>query len=241
MIFYRRLTPFKAISFDLDDTLYSNGPIMRTTEERMIEYFSVSLAQFSDVNGQQISFSYHYWSSFRQQALNNTPALVHDVAALRLVSYTLGMQALGMPLAEAQSKAHAALTYFTCERSAFSLPESTHDFLQKLAEKIPLVAITNGNVDVEAIGIKKYFSSIYHAGKGIKQKPDSQMFDLACQKLNISTAQLLHVGDCGRADIAGAIKAGCQAAWLPRYTIGKPLTVLPHIQLTHVDELLTFT
>jgi putative hydrolase of the HAD superfamily len=212
---------------------------MRTTEEKMIEYFSASLASFSVVDGQKKSFSHRYWFTFRQHALKNNPDLIHDVAALRYVCYTLGIQALGLPLAEAQNKAHAALAYFTCERSAFRLPESTHVFLQKLAEQIPLVAITNGNVDVAAIGIKKYFSSIYHAGKGIKQKPDSQMFDLACRKLNISTAQLLHVGDCGRADIAGAIKAGCQAAWLPRYTIGKPLTVLPHIQLTHVDELLT--
>ena len=90
MIFYRRLRPFKAISFDLDDTLYSNGPIMRTTEEKMIEYFSVALASFSVVNGQKKSFSHHYWFTFRQHALKNNPDLIHDVAALRYVFYTLG-------------------------------------------------------------------------------------------------------------------------------------------------------
>ncbi len=240
MIFYRRLTHFKAISFDLDDTLYSNAPIMRATGLKMVEYFSRSFASFRDVNHQPISFSHHYWLAFRQQALQINPELVHDVAALRLVSYTLGIQALGIPLPEAKIQAKLALDYFTRERSSFILPDKTHLFLQELSDNLPLVAITNGNVDVEAIGLKQYFTAIYHAGNGVKQKPDSQMFNLACQNLNISPDQLLHVGDCGRADISGAIKAGCQAAWLPSYKIGRPVTVLPHIQLEQVDELLNF-
>jgi len=238
MIFYRRLTPFKAISFDLDDTLYSNAPIMQATELKMIEYFSRSFASLAKVNCQNISFSNRYWFTFRQQALGINPDLRHDVAALRLVCYTLGIQALGVSLIEAKEQARLALEYFTRERSAFSLPENTHLFLQQLAKSLPLVAITNGNVDVEAIGLKKYFTSIYHAGNGVKQKPDSQMFNLACQKLNIRPGQLLHVGDCGHADISGAVKAGCQAAWLSSYKVGKPLKILPHIKLEHVDELL---
>lgn len=240
MIFYRRLSLIKAISFDLDDTLYSNAPIMRATEEKMVEYFSVALASFSTTIDQPRSFTYRYWFTFRQQALKNNPELIHDVAALRLVSYTLGMEALGITPIVAKDLAQKALAYFTRERSAFELPEKTHEFLQQLSENIPLIAITNGNVDVEAIGIKKYFSAVYHAADGLKQKPNSQMFDLACKNINISPKALLHVGDCGRADIAGAMRAGCQAAWLPKYDVGKPLTVLPHIELNHVDELLTF-
>ena len=36
MKFYRRLANIKAISFDLDDTLYSNRPVMVAIEKKMI-------------------------------------------------------------------------------------------------------------------------------------------------------------------------------------------------------------
>jgi putative hydrolase of the HAD superfamily len=67
------------------------------------------------------------------------------------------------------------------------------------------------------------------------------MFVLACQKLAIKPSELLHVGDCGRADIQGALLAGCQAAWLSCYDVGKPITELPHIdlnELSHLERLL---
>ena len=44
MRFYRRLQPFKAISFDLDDTLYNNTPVMAVTEAKMTSYFDSLLS-----------------------------------------------------------------------------------------------------------------------------------------------------------------------------------------------------
>ena len=35
MHFYKALLPFKAISFDLDDTLYDNGPVIEQAEQAM--------------------------------------------------------------------------------------------------------------------------------------------------------------------------------------------------------------
>ena len=46
MHFYRRLKPIKAITFDLDDTLYDNYPvILKTTEEshRFLQAYHPSL------------------------------------------------------------------------------------------------------------------------------------------------------------------------------------------------------
>ena len=105
--------------------------------------------------------------------------------------------------------------------------------------KLPIVAITNGNVDTDKIGLTGYFAEIYHAGNGLISKPDSDMFIRACNALAIQPQELLHVGDCGRADILGGLNAGCQTAWFPEYGVGKPLTVLPHIELDNVAELLT--
>ena len=240
MKFYQCLAPIKAISFDLDDTLYANRPVMIASDEKMLQYFAEHFIDKLVGRYQNVLLDQTFWQRFKQQALDENPALIHDVAALRLESYFLGACFLGYSIDEAKKKSQQALQYFIIVRSQFTVPETIHCLLNQLRQHYPLVAISNGNVDTQAIGIAHYFGHVFHAANGIKQKPDVEMFNLACQQLAIKPEQLLHVGDCGYADIEGAINAGCQAAWLPEYKVGKPLTVLPHIELLTVTELADF-
>jgi len=232
MRFNSRLKPFKAISFDLDDTLYSNFPVMMATDAKMTQYFAQVLPPC--IAGE---YNQSYWLTYRNQALIDNPLLIHDVGDLRLRSCFLGIKALGFEDKQAIKLAHQALDYFVSQRSDFSVPNAVHQLLSALKAKWPLVAISNGNVDTQAIGLKDYFVDIYHAGQSLKQKPDTDMFDLACKNLAILPEQLLHVGDCGRSDIYGAVNAGCQTAWVSTYDVGKPITVLANIELTDVVEL----
>lgn len=244
MKFYQRLKPFKAISFDLDDTLYNNQPVMRSTEKKLIDFLASLLPERADV-GQ------NFWLYCREQALAQQPGLVHDVGALRLASYVLGFIELGVTEIKAKQYADQAYAFFKHHRSDFTVPSSVIRLLSQLANKLPLVVISNGNVDTKAIGIDHYFKHIYHAGvsvdtghsgkenviQSLKQKPEPDMFHLACQQLNILPGELLHVGDCGQADILGAMAAGCQTVWLSCYNVGKPLSVLPHVEITDIVEL----
>jgi len=238
MQFYRRLKAFKAISFDLDDTLYNNRPIMLAIEKKMVSYFAEQLSAY------KLTFSRRYWSKFRREAIQHNADLNHDVVQVRFESYRLGLLALGITDDKAVIQAQAAVDYFISLRSDFIVPKASHDLLAMLSEHFPLVAISNGNVDTKALGIDKYFQYIYHAGFQtkmdnllLKQKPEIDMFSLVCQQLAIEPQELLHVGDCGFADIHGALNAGCQTAWLPHYGVGKPLNQLPHIELSNLQEL----
>ncbi|MBL4763693.1 MAG: HAD-IA family hydrolase [Colwellia sp.] len=242
MKFYRRLTEIKAISFDLDDTLYSNKPVMLGIEKKMIAYFSCQPILKNSMPDQHKLLNGHFWYHFRRQALLKQPDLAHDVVQVRLVSYQLGFISLGLAENIARQQAQAALDYFIELRSDFTVPEQSKKLLANLSEKYPLIAISNGNVDTKALGISRYFQHIYHAGwqtdgRLLKQKPANDMFTVACQQLAIKPSQLLHVGDCGRADIQGALLAGCQAAWLSCYDVGKPIAVLPHIELNKLNQL----
>jgi putative hydrolase of the HAD superfamily len=249
MKFYRRLAPFQAISFDLDDTLYSNYPVMMATDAKMVAYFSKLFSVKATLsNGlKNRVFNYLFWKPFHQQVLKEKPQLIHHVGDVRLATYTLGMQALGFSEGDAEHEAQKALDYFVLQRSDFEVPESVHQLLKSLQKKYPLVAISNGNVDTDKIDISKYFTYRFHAGDifttpqnnkiQLRQKPHTDMFDVACGKLLIKPEQLLHVGDCGRSDIQGAINAGCQTAWISCYDVGKPLTVLPNIELSDISEL----
>lgn len=264
MQFYRRLSTIKAISFDLDDTLYNNRPIMLAIEKKMCAHFVALFAtKLPELNpSTNLNFNRQFWAPFRAQATQAQPDIHHDVVQHRFESYRLGMIAHGLSNEVAQTLAQAALDYFIALRSDFVVPKASHELLARLAKKYPLASISNGNVDTKALGIDHYFSHIYHAGYQVvhqadsdkenalgvvggkpnvplfKHKPDTDMFHDVCTKLNIQPHELLHVGDCGLADIHGALTAGCQAAWLPQYGVGKTLKQLPHIELKSVNELL---
>lgn len=268
MQFYRRLSTIKAISFDLDDTLYNNRPVMQGIESKMVDYFTELFNQrlpekiassnksgtFSDNLRLTPPFNRRFWAPFRQQSIQINPDISHDVVQHRFESYRLGFIAFNIPETEAAVMAQAALDYFIQLRSDFTVPKVSYELLASLSKQYPLVSISNGNVDTKVLGLDKYFTHIYHAGYQLgntlgvvgglpnaelnKHKPATDMFDDVCRKLSIQPHELLHVGDCGNADIHGALTAGCQTAWLPQYGVGKPLKQVPHIELKQVSDLL---
>ena len=245
----------KAISFDLDDNLYNNRPIMQSIEKEMTAYFTDKFAQLlPQITG---VFNRSFWAPYRLQAIQNNNDIYHDVVCHRYESYRLGFLEHKLTNVVATQEAQAALDYFISLRSNFSVPKASIELLESLSAKYPLVAISNGNVDTKAIGIAHFFKHIYHAGyqvssdflyKGklldskqlLRMKPSTDMFDEVCEKLNIAPKELLHVGDCGVADIQGALNAGCQSAWLSKYDVGKPLKQVPHIELNNIADLALF-
>jgi len=251
MQIYRCLTAIKAISFDLDDTLYNNRPVMEAIEKKIISYFTEKFAALFSASNTVLStqvkplFNQCFWSPYRTQAIALNPDITHDVVRLRFETYRLGFLAHNFSAEEAIKEAQAGLDYFISLRSDFSVPKASHELLARLSKAFPLVAISNGNVNTKALGLDHYFQHIHHAGFQVneqgeyllKQKPATDMFTVVCEQLAILPAELLHVGDCGFADIHGALEAGCQAAWLPAYGVGKALQQIPHIELTRVDDL----
>ncbi|WP_448549504.1 HAD-IA family hydrolase [Thalassotalea fusca] len=237
MRFNRRLRPFRAISFDLDDTLYSNRPIMHATESAMTKYFAEHVNEPFSVKQ---PLNYVFWFKIRSRVLRAQTALQHDVGELRRQTYFSGLVDLGLTSEKAKSLADDAYQYFMHHRCDFTVAEPVHHLLKKLAEKWPLVAISNGNVDTRKIGINQYFSHTYHANLTQAQKPRPDMFENASCALGVATHHILHVGDCGHSDIYGAMAAGCQSAWVSTYDVGKPICVLPDIELNDVTELAVF-
>lgn len=227
---YRRLTQFKALSFDLDDTLYSNHQVMQQAYAQMYCYFTEHQPELAQ-------FKWAQWREYRHQALVQQPDLRHNVTAWRCASYTIAYSKLGFNAEQALAKAEHATAFFLLQRSNFQVAASTLSWLAQLAKRWPLVAISNGNVDVNRIGIAPYFNAVYQANGENLCKPYPDMFHKACKHLSIKPSQLLHIGDCGHSDVFGAINAGCQAVLYQQYQVGKPLKVLPHVQISQLTEL----
>lgn len=229
MHFYKALLPFKAISFDLDDTLYNNGPVIEQAELAMQQ----KLLQLAPQLG---LISPEFWWQKRKELAQLNPEVRHDVSRWRLLSLEQGLMELGIGRCEAGEIAELAFSAFYTARSNLTVPDSSHQLLKALAERYPLVAITNGNADLQLLGIAQYFQLLYRAGPGGRMKPFPDMFHKACQQLAIQPNELLHIGDNSKADVRGALNAGCQAVWL-KHEAHFQTAVLPHLQIDSLEQL----
>lgn len=224
----------KAISFDLDDTLYDNRPIIAAAEGTLLEWLAKEYPRSGNWQAAD-------WRALKRQLLQQRAELTHDTSAARLALLQTGLEMLGYEKNEAKLGAKAGLALFLERRSDFRVSQEVLALLAQLAERFRLVGITNGNVDAGRIGLGEMFEFVLHPGNGIRRKPWGDMFQLAAERLVLPSEALLHVGDHPLTDVEGARKAGCQAAWLnPAFAADNcraANTLLPHIQFSSLSEL----
>ena len=112
--------------------------------------------------------------------------------------------------------ADAAMDLFLAARSDVELfPEVLHA-LERLAARYPLVALTNGNADIERAGVARFFLGVTNPAVAGVAKPDARIFHAACGRAGVNAAEAMHVGDHPDLDVRAAARAGLQAAWMNR-------------------------
>ena len=234
MIFFRKIEKIQAISFDLDDTLYDNYPIMRRAESKLQTYMSHN---YPLTQGRDLSF----WLAIKRGLLKETPKLAFDMGELRRRTLHTGLSKCGYGSDVLEGYVQSCFDYFYFERSNFTVSESVKAVLETLSDKVPLVAITNGNVNLEQVGIGEYFVSCFHARLHQPMKPHPKMFEMTQDLLKVPHQQILHVGDNLEKDVMGATRVGFKTAWYAcdrKMDLNKEATtVLPDIQLHSLTEL----
>lgn len=235
MRFYRRCTEIKAITFDLDDTLYDNRPIIVQLER----YLESWLHQHHPVTSTR---SKSWWQALKRAVIIEKPSLKHDLTQWRYYQLQKGFVELGYSADEANRAAAAAMEQVSIYRNQVHVPAESLHVLKKLAQNYRLVAITNGNVDVEKVGLVSYFEATFRAGPDGRSKPLPDLFDQASQYLALPSNEILHVGDNLRTDVLGAKRCGFQACWFNPHTenirTNIKARVLPDVEVTHLKQLL---
>ncbi|MBM3072520.1 5-amino-6-(5-phospho-D-ribitylamino)uracil phosphatase YigB [Enterobacter sp. RHBSTW-00994] len=236
MRFYRPLGQISALTFDLDDTLYDNRQVILRTEQESLAFvqnYHPALKEMQNKDFQRL-----------RQALRETePDIYHDVTEWRRRAVEQAMLNAGMSAHDAAIGAEASMENFAKWRSRIDVPQETHDTLAKLAEKWPLVAITNGNAQPELFGLGDYFEFVLRAGPDGRAKPFNDMYHLAAEKLALTPGKILHVGDDLTTDVAGAIRCGMQACWIKPENAdlmqANDSRLLPHVEISRLASLTT--
>jgi putative hydrolase of the HAD superfamily len=235
MIYYKKLKPIQAITFDLDDTLYENTSVIVKAERSLVALMHDQYPATKHVYD-------GFWRIHQKAHILANPMLKNDMGELRRLSLKSGLMELGLSVNELNAATKKCFEHFYFQRSNFTLNRNIHSLLKTLSDNLPLVAITNGNVDLQQIGLNEYFNACFKASVEMPMKPDKAMFDAAQAHLNIPHENILHVGDNLPKDIYGALKAGYQTAWYAedrRMNMrDEKAQVLPHVQLSHLNQLL---
>lgn len=235
MIYYKRLKSIQAITFDLDDTLYENTSIIIKAQRSLVEFMHNKYPATQHTHKD-------FWQNHQKVHVLSNPLLKNDISELRRLSLESGFIELGLSGSELNSATSLCFEHFYFQRSNFFLKRNVHSLLKALSERLPLVAITNGNVDLKQIGLEGYFCACFKASINLPMKPDKAMFDAAQAHLNVPHGNILHVGDNLQKDIYGALRAGYQTAWYAEdrgmMMRDEKAPVLPHVQLSQLSQLL---
>ncbi|GAB2476791.1 HAD family hydrolase [Comamonas humi] len=201
------ISRIRAISFDLDDTLWPVLPTLARAEAAqhafLQQHAPATAAWLQDPDNARrlrerlrvdLAHRLHDMTHFRQQFI------------ARALEQTGGDAALMPPAFEA----------FHAGRNQVDMFDEVHDCLAWLQARYPLVAISNGNARLDRVGLDGYFSAGISAHLAGMAKPDARIFEMAAQQLELPLSAFLHVGDDAALDVEGALAAGMQAAWVQR-------------------------
>lgn len=229
--FHRRLRPVQVISFDLDDTLYDNGPVMQRAEQALVDYLHQQYPQTQ-------SLAVKDWRALRDRVAASDPDLATNMTALRLTTLEQGLVASGVAIASSRQASEDAMAEFLSYRNRVDVAAEVHQLLAALSQRFALIAVSNGNADIAEMGLGSYFSHAWQPTAALRGKPTTDMFEAARRALGFAPGELLHIGDHPVSDVQGAARFGAQSVWLNES--GRPhpqLTWLPSVTITHLPAL----
>ncbi len=197
----------KAITLDLDDTLWPVWPTIHRAEQALIDWLTQHAPATAALSGEP-----EVKKSVRAEINLRHAAQAHNLSFLRL-------EAIREMLLRAGDPGHLAEPAFDVFFAARQRVELFEDALPALAfwsQRYPVVALSNGNADVHRVGIGQHFRASVSAQSLGVAKPDLRIFVAGAQAAGVLPHEVLHIGDDAHADCMGAMDAGMQVVWLNR-------------------------
>lgn len=220
----------RALTLDLDDTLWPIAPVMQRAEQRLDDWLQQHCPEIA------AAFPIPSMRELRDRVFAENPHLAHDFTELRKIS----LRAMFTPFGFGDDWVERAYSEFYTARNEVEYYEDALPALQRLAACVPLVSISNGNADLERMGLNHFFQFSLCARSHGVAKPHPDIFHAACRRLGCAPNTVLHVGDDPLLDVAGAQSAGLRTVWLNRHDALWPLAAeqtQPDLVLSRLDAL----
>jgi FMN hydrolase / 5-amino-6-(5-phospho-D-ribitylamino)uracil phosphatase len=195
-----------ALTIDLDDTLWPVMPALEKADRDLDNYLREHYPLVAK------TWPIPAMRELRARVAAERIDLAHDFTAQRYITMQRAFDACGI----AEAPLDALWEIYASARNSVELYPDALPALERLRILRPVASLTNGNADLERIGLHRHFT--YHiAARDIgAAKPDARIFHAAATLLNVAPENILHVGDDPELDVVGAREAGMRTAWINR-------------------------
>jgi len=195
-----------AISLDLDDTLWPVLPTLIHAEKTLMAWLIEHAPSTAQILTPQAR------AQFRDAVLSRHPDRAHDMSFIRHQLLRDALDAAG----DDPTHADQAFEVFLAARQQVTLFDDVRPVLERWQARYKLIAISNGNADLDRIGLGHWFDLKLSAHEVGMAKPDPRIFRLACDRAGVQPEQVLHIGDKHAVDCIAAREVGLKAAWIRR-------------------------
>mgnify|MGYP000269861019 FL=1 len=234
--------PIKAITFDLDDTLWPLKPTLMHAEHETYEWLKINAESLTK------QFSLAAMSEFRFKLFKEDIRFKNQISQVRketIKAFALRSdysETAAIELAEQAFNVHYQL------RQKVNCYEGVEELLSILSQNHLLGTISNGNADVKQTCIGHHFSFALSAEHINSSKPDALIFDTALTRIQdlldqrLDPSEVVHVGDDFLCDVVGAKRAQFKAIWLDGHEhkhdcIKKPVAKKEHTECRQSEGL----
>ena len=196
----------KAITFDLDDTFWDVKPVIINAEMKTRKFIEDKIG----------ILEWGSWEEFkliREKLILKDSSYEFDVGKLRKKLLLMKIQDHMSDSETANELAEKAFQLFFKERNKVEFFPYVLDEIMKLSQIYELGCLTNGNADINMIGVSKFFKFNISSKDVFANKPNENHFHRAKELLGVSKEEILHIGDHKINDMLGAINYGVEALW----------------------------
>ena len=198
----------KAILMDLDNTLYDATAAYQRGEEAALR-----------LGAELLGISPEVWTEVWQTGKARTKELLKDCAAQhhRLFYIQHALEYLGRSPFDHTEEIYEA--YWQAALDGMKLFAGVEEFLQQARDRgIKLALCTDMTAamqyrKIRQLGLDKYLDALVTSEEAGIEKPAAKMFTMVLEKLGVTAAEAVMIGDSLSKDVAGAKEAGIRAIW----------------------------
>lgn len=218
------------VMFDLDDTLWECKPVISRADDLFYQWCQETHPEIAEKYSQDALFHHKVNCCSRQTQWR------YHLTKIR----KNWLNELALEFAIAPDFVEEGFLVYWLARNEVTLLEGVEQFLLDLKERYVVGSITNGNADVEHIGLNHLFDFSVTAIEAGVAKPNRGIFELASKKAGVPLNDILHVGDDWERDVQGALSSGAKAVWVSGLSSGRAGSgedMEPHYQVDSVTQL----
>jgi putative hydrolase of the HAD superfamily len=198
----------KLLTFDLDNTLWDVEAIVTRAEKVMRAWIHEHHPEFTS------RFDFRQFMVLREAVLRERLDIAHDLTELRLEVLRRAFTSTGYAPEAAEAAAQAAFEEYFRARNVVEYFPGALEALRELREEFQIYALSNGNADIQRIGLGHIFSRHFSAISVGAAKPDPRMYRAAMDAAGAAAHEVIHIGDHPEQDIAAAAAIGMRTVWV---------------------------